>query len=108
MVIPTPPNSPEDVSKGTLYISKQNENKGVSFRSEEIKNFYDKFPWFKEVPKVEEIYWSEPYIDKDTSNIVITSLLPFMFEGQTEFNGLMALTVDLSDIQKSINRNISR
>ncbi len=95
--------SPEDVSKGTLYISKQNENKGVSFKSEEIKNFYDKFPWFKEVPKVEEIYWSEPYIDKDTSNIVITSLLPFMFEGQTEFNGLMALTVDLSDIQKSIN-----
>ncbi|MBP5615817.1 MAG: SpoIIE family protein phosphatase [Alphaproteobacteria bacterium] len=93
----------EDVSKGTLYISEQNEDGGIAFKTETVKNFYDNFPWFKEVPKVEKIYWSEPYIDAATSKAVVTTLVPFMFQGNIDFNGLVALTVDLSDLQNSIN-----
>ena len=95
--------SPDDVSKGTLYISKKKKNDEVVFQTEKIANFYDKFPWLKEVPKVEKIYWSEPYIDADTKKTVLTTLQPFMFQNNTDFNGLMALTVDLSDLQDSIN-----
>lgn len=95
---------PEDVSLGTLYISTDyNGKQAVDFKSEHISNLYDRFPWFKEVPKEEKIYWSEPYFDKETQRTVFTCLIPFKFIAQTDFNGLFALTVDLSDIEKSIN-----
>ncbi len=95
---------PDDVSVGTLYMAEEKNDDGtIEFKTEEIKNFYDNFPWFKEVPKEEKIYWSEPYQDKETGNVVITCLLPFSFLGQTDFDGLVALTVDLSNIQNNIN-----
>ena len=95
--------SPEDVSKGTLYINENLEKDKINFYSKKVGNFYAFFPWFKEVPKEEKIYWSEPYIDKDTGKTVVTCLIPFKFKGKTDFNGLAALTVDLSTIQNSIN-----
>lgn len=93
----------EDVSKGVLYISEKIEDGSVNFHSEEISNLYSRFPWFKEVPKEEKIYWSEPYVDKKNGNIVVTCILPFMFEGKDDFNGLTAVTVDLNEIKRSIN-----
>lgn len=95
---------PEDVSTGKLYISTDlGENDKIEFKTEEIADFYARFPWFKEVPKEEKIYWSEPYLDKQTNQIVVTALLPFMFRQKDDFNGLVALTVSLSDMQKKIN-----
>ncbi len=93
----------EDVSTGTFYISKYLKNGKIDFSSKKISNFYEAFPWFKEVPKKEKIYWSEPYIDVDTGKAVVTCLIPFKFKDEIDFNGLAALTVDLSTIQKSIN-----
>ncbi len=94
---------PDDVSVGSLYIAENYHDDVIDFKTEKIKNFYDKFPWFREVPKEEKIYWSEPYQDKETKKIVVTCLIPFSFLEQSDFNGLIALTVDLSDIQNSIN-----
>ncbi|MBP5399181.1 MAG: SpoIIE family protein phosphatase [Alphaproteobacteria bacterium] len=95
---------PDDVSVGTLYMAEDENDDGIiDFKTEKIKNFYDNFPWFKEVPKEEKIYWSEPYQDKTTGNVVVTCLVPFSFLGQKDFNGLVALTVDLSNIQNNIN-----
>ncbi len=94
---------PDDVSVGTLYMAEEKSEEIIDFRIEEIKDFYDKFPWFKEVPKEEKIYWSEPYQDKENGNVVVTCLIPFSFLNQKDFNGLIALTVDLSAIQNSIN-----
>ena len=93
----------EDVSVGTLYISEYLNDDKIDFYSKKINNFYEAFPWFKEVPKKEKIYWSEPYIDADTGKTVVTCLIPFKFKDETDFNGLAALTVDLSTIQNSIN-----
>ncbi len=93
---------PEDVSHGTLYRSENIDGK-ISFKSENITNLYDLFPWFKQVPKEEKIYWSEPYLDKLTSKTVVTCLVPFMFQGKTDFDGLVALTVDLTNMTRSIN-----
>ena len=93
----------EDVSTGTLYVNENLQDGKTNFYTEKVKNFYEYFPWFKEVPKVEEIYWSEPYIDVETKGTVVTSLIPFKFKGETDFNGLFALTIDLSTIQSSIN-----
>lgn len=95
---------PEDVSKGKLYVATDHEDDGIiDFKTERITNFYDHFPWFREVPKEEKIYWSEPYLDKETGQTVVTCLVPFKFLAQKDFNGLIALTIDLSDIQSSIN-----
>ena len=94
--------SPEDVSSGTLYRAAKDET-GISFNKEIIHNFYDIFPWFKRVPKAEEIFWSEPYLDKNTNKTVVTCLLPFMFQNSTDFDGLVALTVDLTQMTNSIN-----
>lgn len=95
--------SPKDVSHGNLYVSDYYENKYISFHTEKVEDFYSKFPWFKRVPKEEKIYWSEPYIDKARNQTVITCLIPFAFKNTTDFDGLMALTVDLSDIQSHIS-----
>ena len=95
---------PENVSSGTLYISTDHpDTQTIDFESKHISNLYDIFPWFKEVPKEEKIYWSEPYLDKETQKTVFTCLIPFKFFSQTDFNGLFALTIDLSDIEKRIN-----
>jgi len=95
---------PENVSSGTLYISTDHKDtQSIDFESKHISNLYDIFPWFKEVPKEEKIYWSEPYLDKETQKTVFTCLIPFKFISQTDFNGLFALTIDLSDIEKRIN-----
>ncbi len=96
--------NPEDVSSGDLYISTDyDEDNVIDFNVEHISNLYDRFPWFKEVPKKEDIYWSEPYLDTKTNKTVFTCLIPFKFIKQTDFNGLLALTIDLTDIQESIN-----
>lgn len=96
--------SPENVSSGQLYASRASDNDtSTDFFSESVPNLYDRFPWFKEVPKEEKIYWSEPYFDAQTKKPVVTCLIPFKFMFQTEFNGLVALTVDLSAVQESVN-----
>lgn len=95
---------PEDVSSGDLYISTNYDADNIiDFEVEHLDNLYDRFPWFKEVPKKEDIYWSEPYLDTQTDKTVFTCLIPFKFLNKTDFNGLLALTIDLSDIQKRIN-----
>lgn len=94
--------APEDVSSGTLYRATQAQT-GISFKKEVVQNFYDIFPWFKRVPKAEEIFWSEPYLDKISQKTVVTCLLPFMFQNSTDFDGLVAVTVDLSQMTNSIN-----
>lgn len=95
--------NPEDVSSGDLYISTNYKNNIIDFEIEHIDNLYNRFPWFKEVPKKENIYWSEPYLDTKTNKTVFTCLIPFKFINQKDFNGLLALTIDLTDIQESIN-----
>ena len=93
---------PEDVSYGTLYRS-VDLNGNVSFKAQKIENFYKIFPWFKEVPKIEEIYWSEPYEDMLTKKPVVTCLVPFLFQNSSDFDGLVALTVDLSKMKESMD-----
>lgn len=96
--------SPEDVSAGNLHIETYTSDKTAdSFKTEHIPDFYARFPWFKEVPKEEKVYWSEPYVDTQTQKIVVTCLIPFKFKQQDDFNGLMALTLDFSDIQQDIS-----
>ena len=97
---------PEDVSYGTLYKT-ENLLENPSFKAEQISNFYDIYPWFKEVPKEEKIYWSEPYIDKKTQQPVVTCLVPFMFQNSNDFDGLVALTVDLSKMKESTDKFLS-
>lgn len=95
--------SPEDVSVGTLYRAADVDG-NISFKEENVENLYQLLPWFKAVPKVEEIYWSEPYIHKVYGKPVVTCLVPFMFHGSTDFDGLVALTVDLSQMTESISK----
>lgn len=93
--------SPEDVSKGILYRAADLEG-NIAFQEESLNNLYNLFPWFKSVHKAEEIYWSEPYADKLSGKTVVTCLVPFMFKNSNDFDGLVALTVDLSQMTESI------
>jgi len=93
---------PEDVSKGKLYLATDTgDDDIIDFKTEKITNFYDRFPWFKQVPKEEIIYWSEPYQDVESGETVVTCLMPFKFLGQKEFTGLVALTVNVSEMQRN-------
>ncbi len=95
--------SDEDVTNGVLYKSYMQKNGKINFKSEEINDFYDRFSWFTDVPKEEKIFWSEPYTDKNTKQTVVTGLIPFKFKDSDIFNGLIAITVNLANIQDSIN-----
>lgn len=90
-----------DVKHGTLYTGRLNDNE-FSFTATHIEDFYQHYPWFKQVPKEEQTYWSEPYIDVDHPQkpLVSTCLLPFKFAGSKEFDGLVAVSVDLKSVQK--------
>ncbi len=93
---------PEDVSQGKLYsVTNSGDDDTINFKTEKIENFYHHFPWFKTVPKEEKIFWSEPYRDIETGEIVVTCLMPFKFWGQKDLNGLVALTVDLSEMHRN-------
>jgi hypothetical protein len=74
--------SPGDVSRGDLYFGTGYEHKYIKFHTEDVSDFYGRFPWFRDVPKEEKIYWSEPYIDTVTGQTVITCLVPFKFRKQ--------------------------
>ncbi|MBQ2811395.1 MAG: SpoIIE family protein phosphatase [Alphaproteobacteria bacterium] len=95
--------NPDNVAKGTLYISSQEQNGEIVFTSENINNLYDRFEWFAHTPKQDKIYWTDPYLDKHSNQAVVTGLIPFKFIDNDKFNGLAALTVNLSDVQKAIS-----
>ena len=90
-----------DVKHGTLY-SGTLYNDRFSFKATHIEDFYQHYPWFKKVPKAEQTYWSEPYVDNDHPEkpLVATCLLPFKFAGSEEYNGLVAVSIDLKTVQK--------
>lgn len=93
-------------TSGTVYTAFAKDN-GFSFRRKTINDFYEKFPWLKEVKEGDEIFWSEPYINPNspTKQMVITCVLPFKFHGQQKYNGLVSISIDLQDIQKYIDNS---
>ena len=92
-----------EVIHGTLY-SGILDNGEFIFKKSDIKNFYEKYPWFKAVPKEEKTFWSEPYIDQEHSeNLwVVTCLIPFRFKGTDDFTGLVGVSIDLNEVQHEI------
>lgn len=92
-----------DVTKGRLYSGKM-DNGNFVFEKRKVSNFYQLYPWFKEVPQREEFFWSEPYIDEELKNRpwVTTNLLPFKFSGSTNYNGLIAVSVDLQALKDEV------
>lgn len=94
-----------EVSHGTLYSGKSEQGE-FSFKTQEIEDFYQKYPWFKAVPKEEKTFWSEPYIDKnhDEDIWVVTCLFPFKFKNSDDYNGLVAVSVDLKAIQDKLKK----
>mgnify|MGYP002852131909 CR=1 FL=1 len=95
---------PETYKEGKLYTA-ENVDGQVQFNVSKIANLYDSYPWFKEVPKEEEIFWTEPYVDVENKNkpTVTTCIIPFKFKGADDFNGLVSVSVYLDKIQKGIS-----
>ena len=93
----------EDVSTGTMYSATMDEG-NFQFKSAQITDFYRLYPWFKAVPKEEEVFWSEPYIAEsfDEKSQVVTCLIPFKFSGSEKFDGLVAVSMDLNVIRRDI------
>ena len=93
----------EDVTVGTMYSAVMDEG-NFQFKAKKIKDFYKLYPWFKAVPKEEEVFWSEPYIAEgfDKKSPVVTCLIPFKFVGSDKFDGLVAVSMDLAVLRKDI------
>lgn len=93
-----------EVKSGTLYSGKIDNGEFV-LKERKIDDFYAIYPWFAKVPKEEVFFWSEPYIDEtiEPKSWVATNLLPFKFSGSEEYNGLVAISVDLQKLKKEIN-----
>ena len=93
---------PDDISTGNLYISSNQDDGSVEFTIEKIEDFNNRFKWFQKIPDDQSIYWTDPYIDTKTNIPVVTGVIPLKFINNKNFSGLVALTVNLSDIQKAI------
>lgn len=93
-----------EVKSGTLYFGALSED-DFTFSTLPVDDFYKNYPWFKETPKAEKSFWSEPYIDEihPEKPWVATCLIPFKFAGSDEFNGLVAVSVDLDIIQRKLH-----
>ena len=96
---------PETYTQGNLYMAEDNGG-SLEFKQTEIEDLYASYPWFKDVPKEEKIFWTEPYVDVEDSTqpLVSTCIIPFRFKGAEDFNGLVAISVHLNKIQKSISQ----
>lgn len=96
----------ENSESGMLYSAFAT-GEDFTFKSEHVDNFNEKLPWFKDVIKEAKIVWSEPYISPNSpkDNMVITCVLPFKFQGQHTFNGIVSISVDLQDIQQYIENS---
>lgn len=96
---------PDTYRQGTLYTAENSGNK-FQFNKTKIEDLYASYPWFKDVPKQEKIFWTEPYIDVEDPEkpLVSTCIIPFKFKGSNDFNGLVSLSLHLNKIQKSISQ----
>lgn len=96
---------PETYNEGILYTA-ENQNNKFQFNKIKINDLYGSYPWFKEVPKEEKIFWTEPYIDVENENkpMVATCIIPFKFKDADDFNGLVSISVYLDKIQKGISQ----
>ena len=95
---------PDGAAKHGILYSAMIEQDNFIFSNTEVNDFYNLFPWFKEVPKLERTFWSEPYIDEELPNKpwVVTCLQPFKFIDSEEFNGLVAVSINLDYLRKDI------
>lgn len=93
----------DNYAKGTLYSAFARDDQFLVKR-EWIKNFSEQFPWVKETVKQDQIKWSEPYDSPNSpeKNMVITCLLPFKFQGQKTFNGIVSISIDIKNIQNFV------
>ena len=98
-----------NVKSGTLY-SARIDNSKFEFSERKVDDFYKIYPWFKKVPKEEKFFWSEPYFDEDidSKHWVASNLLPFKFKDSDEFNGLVAISVDLEELKGEINNGTDK
>ncbi len=96
---------PETYKEGMLYTAESVDGK-IKFNRSIITDLYEAYPWFKDVPKEEEIFWTEPYIDVQNENkpLVTTCIIPFKFKGADDFNGLVSVSIYLDKIQKGISQ----
>lgn len=96
---------PDTYKQGTLFTA-TNKNGKFQFLRSNIDDLYSSFPWFKDVPKEEKIFWTEPYIDTENENnpLVTTCIIPFKFKGSDDFNGLVSISIHLNKIQSQISR----
>ncbi len=95
----------EDVSVGTMYSAVMEED-NFQFKTTQVTDFYKLYPWFKAVPKEENVFWSEPYIAEsfDEKAPVVTCLIPFKFQGSDKFDGLVAVSMNLEVIRNDISK----
>ncbi len=93
----------ENSVSGMFYSAFANDD-GFSFKSEYIDDFGEKLPWFNNIVREAKIVWSEPYISPNSpkQSMVITCILPFRFQKQSTFTGIVSISVDLRDIQQYI------
>ncbi|MBQ8482098.1 MAG: SpoIIE family protein phosphatase [Alphaproteobacteria bacterium] len=98
-----------NVKSGILYSGEITDGDFI-FKQKKIDDFYKIYPWFTKVPKKEEFFWSEPYVDNemDSKPWVATNLLPFKFSGSDEYNGLVAVSMDLHELKSEINEQTSK
>ncbi len=96
---------PETYKQGTLYTA-ESQNNEIQLNKIKIDDLYESYPWFKEVPKEEKIFWTEPYMDVENENkpMVTTCIIPFKFKGADDFNGLVSVSVHLDKIQQGISQ----
>ena len=98
--------SSSNSSSGTLYSSFA-QDKSFFFNKEKINDFYGIYPQLKGADNDEKIFWSEPYISPVTPDkrMVISCILPFKFQGENVFSGLVSISIGLQDILQHIEQS---
>lgn len=98
--------SKENSSSGILYSSFAKDG-NFFFNEEKINNFFTLYPQLKDAEKDENIFWSEPYISPASPDkrMVISCILPFKFQNQKTFSGLVSISIGLQDIVQYIEQS---
>ena len=96
------PQQSED--RGTLFYSV---SRGDHLFIDQIKvaDVYEKYPWLRQVEHEKGVYWSEPYFwtGLDGKRTIVSSVVPFRFEGEQKYSGIVVFSLNLAEIQQEVS-----
>ncbi|WFD10834.1 methyl-accepting chemotaxis protein [Tepidibacter hydrothermalis] len=93
------------ISVDNIYIVMENK-KTVSYPENKFDKDYDATQdmWYKNTIEKDNIFWSNPYKDKNTGNMIMTMSIPvYNLMNENEFVGILGVDISIDTLSNKIN-----